>query len=134
MGKLLPHTGFDIAIRALPIISDAEFVVIGETDNDDLQSDREARRLRELAEQLGVADRLRLHRAAIGADMPALPLSADVVACTPSYESSGVVALQAMACDRTLARDTWDRIATDTVRLYEKSISVRCGEPTAVAV
>ena len=36
--------------------------------------------------------------------------------------------------DRTLARYTWDPIAADTVRLYEKSISVGCGEPTAVAV
>ena len=98
VGKLLPCTGFETVIRALPIISDAEFVVIGESDNDDLQLDREACRLRELAEQLGVADRLRLHRAATVADMPALLRSADVVACTPSYESSGVVALQAMDC------------------------------------
>jgi D-inositol-3-phosphate glycosyltransferase len=185
VGKLLPCNGFDTIIRALPFIPDAEFVVVGEADTG--ETDGEASRLHALAEQLGVGERLRLRGAARAADMPALLRSADVVACTPSYESSGVVALEAMACgvpvvasavgaltdtvvhevtgylvarqdpracaaalnallrdsflrrslgaagrDRAVARYTWDRIAADTARLYEKSISTCC-EPTAAA-
>jgi D-inositol-3-phosphate glycosyltransferase len=189
VGKLVPRNGFDTVIRALQLIPDAEFVVIGEPNGGDLPSDTEACRLRGLAEQLGVADRLRLHGADAVADMPALLRSADVVACTPSHESSGSVALEAMACgvpvvasavgalldtvvhdvtgylvdrqdprelatsvnsllrdsfllrslgaagrDRIIARYTWDRIAADTVRLYDKSMSACSGGPKAASV
>jgi D-inositol-3-phosphate glycosyltransferase len=41
--------------------------------------------------------------------------------------------LGAAGRDRTVARYTWDRIAADTVRLYEKSISTR-REPMAAAL
>jgi D-inositol-3-phosphate glycosyltransferase len=98
VGKLLPRNRFDMVIRALPLIADAEFVVIGEPENGDLQSDEEACRLRDLAEQLGVAERVRLNGGAATDEMPALLRSADVVACMPAYESSGIVALEAMAC------------------------------------
>ena len=177
VGKMLPHNGFDAVIRALPYAPDAEFLVIGGPDEDDRQSESETRRLRGLADHLGVADRLRLHRAATIADMPALLRSADLVACTPSDDPSGIAALEAMACgvpvvasavaalvdtvvhdvtgyliapddprtlansvnallrdsflrrslgaagrDRAVVRYTWDRIAADTVRLYDKSM------------
>ncbi len=185
VGKLLPHNGFDAVIRALPYIPDAEFLIIGGPDDDDPQSGNVT--IRGLAERLGVADRLRLHPAATIADMPALLRSADLVACTPSYDPSGIVALEAMACgvpvvasavgalvdtvvhdvtgyliapddprtlatsmnallrdsflrrslgaagrDRAVVRYTWDRIAADTVRLYDKSMSVRSGGPPTV--
>jgi glycosyltransferase involved in cell wall biosynthesis len=98
IGKLLPRNGFDAVIRALPHVPDAEFVLVGNSDEDDPQSEREARRLRGLADQVGVTDRLRLRPAATVADMPALLRSADLLACTPSYDPSGIVALEAMAC------------------------------------
>jgi D-inositol-3-phosphate glycosyltransferase len=189
VGKVLPCNGFGAVIRALPSIPDAEFVIIGESDDGDLQSDKEVCRLRDLAERTGVADRLRLHGGTAAADLPALLRSADVVVCTPAYESSGMVALEAMACgvpvvatavgamldivvhevtgylvarresgelatavnsllrdsflrrslgaagrDRTIARYRWDRIAADTARLYEKSITACSGDRTAVSV
>lgn len=98
VGKLLPHNGFDAVIRALRYVPDVEFLVIGGSDDDDPQSDSETRRLRGLAEHLWVADRVRLHGAATIADLPALLRSADLVACTPSCDRSGIVALEAMAC------------------------------------
>ena len=98
VGKILPGNGFDALVRALPLIPAAEFVIIGEAERGDQQSDREARRLRGLAERLGVADRLRVHAHATDAEIPELLRSADVVACTPTYEPSGVVALEATAC------------------------------------
>jgi glycosyltransferase involved in cell wall biosynthesis len=188
VGKLLPHMGFDAVIEALPLIPDAEFVVIGEADGGDLVPDGEGCRLRGLAEQLGVADRLRIHGPTTFTDLPALLRSADVVACTPAYESSGSVALEAMACgvpvvasavgplldtvvhdvtgylvdrhvprdlavsvnallrdsflrrslgaagrDRTVVRYTWDRIAADTVRLYDTLMAASTGGPPTAA-
>ena len=98
IGKLLPRNGFDAVIRALPHIPDAEFLIIGGSGEDDPQSESESRRLRGLADHFGVTDRLRLHGEATIADMPALLRSADLIACTPSCDPSGIVALEAMAC------------------------------------
>jgi glycosyltransferase involved in cell wall biosynthesis len=96
VGNLVPCNGFDAAIRALPFIPDAEFVIVSTSDCNEHEA--EASRLRSLARQWGVAGRLRLHRLAAAAELPELLRSADVVACTPTEEVSGVVALQAMAC------------------------------------
>ena len=82
VGKIFPDNGFDALVRALRLIPAAEFVIIGEAERGDQQSDREARRLRGLAERLGVADRLRVHAHATDAEIPELLRSADVVACT----------------------------------------------------
>ena len=83
MGKIFPDNGFDALVRALRLIPAAEFVIIGEAERGDQQSDREARRLRGLAERLGVADRLRVHAHATDAEIPELLRSADVVARVP---------------------------------------------------
>jgi len=96
LGKLLPCSGFDTVIRAMPFIPDAEFLIVGESDT--AESEAEVSRLRDLARQLGVADRLRVHGPADGTAIPALLRSADVVAATPASDSSGVAALKAMAC------------------------------------
>lgn len=98
VGRFVPRKGFDVMVRALATIPDAELILVGGPDRADVESDPEARRLRALSEQLGVADRLVLHGAVARADMPALLRSADVVACTPWYEPFGIVPLEAMAC------------------------------------
>jgi len=177
VGKVLAGMGFDSVIRALRFIPDVEYLVVGEAELGHLQFETEASRLRGLAEQLGIADRVRLLDTRDVTDLPSLLRSADVVACTPSHESSGIVALEAMACgvpvvaseagalrdivvhdvtgylvrghdprelaasvnsllrdsflrrsfggagrDRATARYTWDRVAADASRLYEKSL------------
>ncbi|BBZ79898.1 glycosyl transferase [Mycolicibacterium anyangense] len=175
VGKLAPRKGFDAMIAALPLIPDAEYVVVGGPPARQLDTDHEVIRLRALADRMGVSDRVTFTGAVAHADMPALFRSADVVTCTPSYEPSGMAPLEAMACgvpvvasavggmrdtivhdvtghliapgrhrelaeavsmllrdgflrrsfglagrDRVCARYSWDRIATDTLRVYEK--------------
>jgi glycosyltransferase involved in cell wall biosynthesis len=184
----VPRKGFDVMVRALATIPDAELVLVGGPDRADVESDPEARRLRALAEQLGVADRLVLHGAVARADMPALLRSADVVACTPWYEPFGIVPLEAMACgvpvvaaavggmldtvvhdvtgrlvtpkrhaevaetinhllhdaflrqslgaagrDRARARYSWDRIAADTERIYDRLVAEQYEQRAAAA-
>lgn len=82
VGRFVPRKGFDVVVRALPAIPDAELVLVGGPDRAQVEADPEARRLRELAERLGVSDRLVFQGAVARADMPALLRSADVVACT----------------------------------------------------
>ncbi|MGE2713368.1 glycosyltransferase [Mycolicibacterium litorale] len=177
VGRFVPRKGFDVVVRALPAIPDAELVLVGGPDRSEVEADPEARRLRELAESLGVGDRLVFQGAVARADMPAVLRSADVVACTPWYEPFGIVPLEAMACgvpvvaaavggmldtvvhdvtgrlvtpkrpaevaesintllhdeflrqslgaagrDRARARYSWDRIAADTLRIYDRLV------------
>lgn len=180
VGRLVPRKGFDTLIRALPRVPGAELVIVGGPAHADFAKDPEAQHLQRQAEQLGVADRVRMLGAVTRDEMPALLRSADVVACTPWYEPFGIVPLEAMACgvpvvatavggirdtvvddvtgrlvppkdparlgdaiaallddrarrralgaagrERARARYTWDRVAADTERLYEKLAPVR---------
>jgi D-inositol-3-phosphate glycosyltransferase len=97
VGRLVPRKGFDIAVRALPELPDTELVIAGGPDGD-LDSDPEARRLRSLADELGVGDRLRMTGQVAHEEIPPLLRSADVVVCTPWYEPFGITPLEAMAC------------------------------------
>jgi hypothetical protein len=60
--------------------------------------DREAVRLRRLAEQEGVAERVHLLGGVERRRVPELMRSADVVVSVPWYEPFGMVAVEAMAC------------------------------------
>ncbi|MGV9733904.1 glycosyltransferase [Rhodococcus aetherivorans] len=100
VGPLVPRMGFDVAIRALAVLPDTELVIAGGPVDCDLACDAEAARLRAVAEQHGVRDRVRMTGPVPRKDMPALLRSADVVVCTPWYEPLGIVPLEAMACGR----------------------------------
>jgi glycosyltransferase involved in cell wall biosynthesis len=85
-------------IEALPGIPRAEYVIVGGPEGGELGANPEVRRLRALAAQLGVSDRVIFLGAIAYTDMPAMLRSADVVTCTPAYKSFGLVPLEAMAC------------------------------------
>lgn len=175
VGRLIPRKGFDTMIKALPSIADAEYVIAGGPDAAHIDADPEVRRLRALAERLGVAERVHFTGGVARHDMPALLRSADVVTCTPWFEPFGLLPLEAMASgvpvvatavggmldtvvhdvtgllvppkrprecadavstvlrdsflrrslglagrDRACARYSWDRVAADTVRVYDR--------------
>ena len=97
IGRLVARKGFDTAIQALVDLPDTELVVVGGPAADALAADPEARRLADLADVLGVADRVHLVGGVPRERMPALIRSADAVVCTPWYEPFGLVPLEAMA-------------------------------------
>jgi glycosyltransferase involved in cell wall biosynthesis len=98
VGALSPGHGQEDLIRAMRLVGDAELIIAGGPPADQLADHAEARRLRELAEQVGVAEQVRLIGAVPHDQMPTWYRSADVVACTPHYSSAGRVSLEAMAC------------------------------------
>jgi glycosyltransferase involved in cell wall biosynthesis len=96
--RLVERKGIGDAVAALAGVPDTELHVAGGPVAAALDADPEAQRLRALAEDLGVADRLVL-RGRVGRDeMPALLRSADAVVCVPWYEPFGIAPLEAMAC------------------------------------
>jgi glycosyltransferase involved in cell wall biosynthesis len=98
VGRLVPRKGFDTVISALRGLPGVELLIAGGPPAEGLPGHQEARRLRAHAEDVGVADRVRLLGAVDRARMPDLLRSADVVVCTPWYEPFGIVPLEAMAC------------------------------------
>ncbi|HEV2778903.1 MAG TPA: glycosyltransferase [Actinophytocola sp.] len=98
VGRLVPRKGFGELIDALALVPDAELVIVGGPAPNRLGRDPEARRLRDRAKRLGIADRVHLTGQVARKDMPALLRSADLVACVPWYEPFGIVPLEAMAC------------------------------------
>jgi D-inositol-3-phosphate glycosyltransferase len=98
LGRLVARKGVDHVVAALTRIPRAELIVAGGPEARALDGDGEARRLRELAQRLGVAERVALCGRVARADAPKLLRSADVVVCTPWYEPFGIVPVEAMAC------------------------------------
>ncbi|RQX17478.1 glycosyl transferase family 1, partial [Micromonospora ureilytica] len=98
VGSLAAGHGQEDLIRAMRLVGDAELVIAGGPPADQLANHAEARRLRQLAEQIGVVDQVRLVGAVPHDQMATWYRSADVVACTPHYSSAGRVSLEAMAC------------------------------------
>jgi D-inositol-3-phosphate glycosyltransferase len=96
--RLVPRKGVDDAIRALAALPRTELVVAGGPEHAELERDEEARRLRGIAAELGVADRVELRGRVPHDAVPALLRSADAVVCTPWYEPFGIVPVEAMAC------------------------------------
>ncbi|HEV8153612.1 MAG TPA: glycosyltransferase [Solirubrobacteraceae bacterium] len=98
VGRLVERKGVGNAITALADLPGTELLIAGGPDARDLGRDPEARRLRSLAADHGVADRVVLLGRVSRADLPALMRSADAVVAVPWYEPFGIVPLEAMAC------------------------------------
>jgi D-inositol-3-phosphate glycosyltransferase len=96
--RLVERKGLGNTVRALAELPDAELHIAGGPPAAELDGEPEARRLRTLAAELGVSERLVLRGRVERTDMPALLRSADIVVCAPWYEPFGIVPLEAMAC------------------------------------
>jgi D-inositol-3-phosphate glycosyltransferase len=96
--RLVERKGVGNAVIALAELPDTELHVAGGPPVAALDADPEARRLRVLAAEAGVGDRLVLRGRLGREEMPALLRSADAVVCVPWYEPFGIVPLEAMAC------------------------------------
>lgn len=90
--------GQDDLIRALRLVGEVELVIVDGPAGGDLAGHPEARRLRELAQRAGVADRVRFVGGVTYEQMPGWYRSASVVACPARVAGPATVPLEAMAC------------------------------------
>lgn len=133
IGRLVRRKGVDEAVRALSRVPGAELVVAGGPAAGALDDDPDIRRLRHVAEQVGVADRVRFFGAVARDDVPALLRSADVVVCVPWYEPFGMVPLEAMAAGRPVVAAAVGGL-TDTVVDGVTGVHVPPKRPDKLAV
>jgi glycosyltransferase involved in cell wall biosynthesis len=99
VGRLVERKGVGNVISALGrMTTDVELVIAGGPEAVGLDADPEIARLRRLADEAGVADRV-VFRGRVGRrELPALFRSGAVAVCVPWYEPFGIVPLEAMAC------------------------------------
>ncbi|MFJ8186827.1 glycosyltransferase [Streptomyces sp. NPDC096105] len=100
LGRLVPRKGAAVSVAALALLPGTELLVAGGPPAERLDDDPEVRRLRAIARDAGVADRVRFLGGVDADRVPALLRSADVVLCPADYEPFGIVPLEAMACGR----------------------------------
>jgi type III pantothenate kinase len=99
VGRLVQRKGVGTAISSLAYLGDdVELLIAGGPALEEMATDPEAIRLRELADREGVVERVRLLGRRGRADTAALLRSADVAVAVPWYEPFGIVPVEAMAC------------------------------------
>ncbi len=107
IGRLVRRKGVDETVAALAEVPEAELLVAGgqagPADPDaEGAPDPDSARLRAVAARCGVVDRVRFLGAVARDAVPPLLRSVDAVVCAPWYEPFGMVALEAMACERAV--------------------------------
>jgi len=100
VGRIQPLKGLDVAVQALACLgrADAELVVVGGPSG--AEGAAELARARALADQLGVAERVRFVDPQPHHLLSSWYRAADVVLVPSRTESFGLVALEAAACGR----------------------------------
>lgn len=102
LGRLVPRKGIDNVIRALALLPQtvpARLLVVGGDSSDPAQSRcPELARLRRVANECGVADRVTFTGHRSRAELRQYYAAADVFATTPWYEPFGITPLESMAC------------------------------------
>ena len=124
VGHLIPRKGHDHIIRALPLLPDHALLILGEGP--------ERAALQALAEQLGVADRVRLPGTQPHAALPAYYGAADLLVLASSREGWANVLLEAMACGTpVLSSPAWG--AREAVAAPEAGLVLAETTPATIA-
>ena len=97
VGRIEPLKGIDILLQSIALLeggSNTRLMIVGGS----LDGDEELERMREMAEELGLRDRVTFTGSVSQAELPIYYGAADVFVLPSHYESFGLVALEAMAC------------------------------------
>lgn len=142
----LERGGGATAIRALVHIPDAELVLAGGPTREEVDSDPAVHRLRMVAKEVHVADRVIFLGRLSRKDVPKLLRTADLALCLDTRRASGTVPLEAMACgvpvvatplgcnaDIVLDKVTGLHVPPDRPTTTGRAIRALLAEPTTVS-
>ncbi|MEX0893119.1 MAG: glycosyltransferase family 4 protein [Gemmatimonadota bacterium] len=124
--RLFAKNGVEYLVRAMPLLArehDVEALLVGDGP--------EGGRLRALAHELGVADRVRFLGARPNAEMPGLLRSAELAVFPSLMEATSVAALEAMSCSVPVAASRVGGLP----EIVDESVGALCepADPAALA-
>jgi glycosyltransferase involved in cell wall biosynthesis len=132
IGPLTPEGGAAVAIRALDGVPEAELVIVGTEQGDD-NGGEYLERLRILAKEAGVEDRVTLIGHVPQNTLPKMMRGADIVLSLPASAPEGKVVLEAMACGVPVIATATGAHA-DSVVDGVTGLLVRPGDPAILAL
>ena len=138
LGRMVPRKGVDNAIRGFGRlvhehrITARMLIVGGEAEDPDPSADPEIRRLMDVADEEGVADRVRFLGRRGRDVLNYYYNAADVFISTPWYEPFGITPVEAMACSTPVVGSNVGGIKF-TVRDGETGYLVTANDPDALA-
>jgi D-inositol-3-phosphate glycosyltransferase len=97
-GRIQPLKGLDLAIRCIAALGDPDVALVVVGGPSGIDGEAEARRVRVLAEELGVAEQIRFVKPQRHERLAEYYRAADVCIVPSHAESFGLVALEAAAC------------------------------------
>jgi D-inositol-3-phosphate glycosyltransferase len=130
-GRVEPIKGIDVLLRAVALLGNEEgsrLIIVG----GDLEGSDEVLRLRSLACELGIVDRVIFWGAVEQEKMPLFYNAANVCVIPSLHESFCLVALEAMACGTPVVASRVGGLMT-TIRDGETGFLVREHSPAAFA-
>ena len=102
LGRMARNKGYDLLIRAMPVVfsrtEDTNLVLaIGAKDSCSSEQ-RQLQELKDLAKELGIAERVEFRDYIRDEDLPDYYRAAEVFALSSRYEPFGMTAIEAIAC------------------------------------
>jgi glycosyltransferase involved in cell wall biosynthesis len=132
VSRLVPRKGVEDAIRALALIPAAELVIVGGPDADRLDDDPEVVRLRHVAAECGVTERVRWTGHLRHEELPGIIRGSDALLAVPWYEPFGITVLEAMACGVPVVASAVGGLL-DTVAPEITGVLVNSRDPRSIA-
>jgi mannosylfructose-phosphate synthase len=127
LGRMAKNKGYDLLLRAMPVVFERVknarlMLAVGSKEPSDDEV-KQVRGLRDLAEELGIAERVMFRDYISDEELPEYYRAADVFALSSRYEPFGMTAVEAMACGTPTVVTTegglWEKVTWGTVALYE---------------
>lgn len=126
VGRMAHNKGYDLLIRAMPVVferlDDVKLLLAIGSREPTPREREQIQELKDLAHELGIADRVLFHDYIEDDDLPDYYRIADVFALSSRYEPFGMTAIEAMACGTPTVVTTegglWERVAWGLEALY----------------
>jgi len=126
LGRVAANKGYDLLLRSMPVVfgrvPDARLMLAIGSTTPTAGETRQVDELKDLAAQLGIADRVLFHDYVPDEQLADTYRAADVFALSSRYEPFGMTAVEAMACGTpavvTTGGGLWQMVTWGTEALY----------------
>ena len=126
VGRIARNKGYDLLVRSMPLVfervEDAKLLLAVGSDDPTDEEQQQVQELKDLAEELGISDRVLFRGFIREAELPDYYRIADVFALSSRYEPFGMTAVESMACGTPTVITTegglWEQVTWGLEAIY----------------